>query len=290
MSATPPSTLSSKLAALTQRLGFSGRSARQVLERAALLQLPFQPLSLAQPSIWWLSGAPLQTLPELPRSALSGPVQDDKAAAHAVLIRLVEQHTQHLDSFDLRAIDGLAGGNANQPDCASFEDYLAGFAQRQVRIISYKDFVNAISQPLPRFLAGERIQLLQARWHGSRFFWNSEQHAEAFANAIVYARRRELEVTLPAELTSYRISPSGLKHLEQNYHMLAMPVQAWSHPPFMSLLLDTGMPYARLSLLRSPNSAEFLMLPKHNAEATALGEGLLLAGAADVSAFLHQFC
>ena len=68
--------------------------------------------------------------------------------------------------------------------------------------------------------------------------------------------------------------------------MLAMPVQAWSHEPFMSLLLDTGMPYARLTLTRS---AEFLMLPKQHAQATALGEGLRLAGAADVCEFLRQY-
>ena len=286
MSATPPSTLSSRLSALTQRRGLSGRSARQVLERAALLQLPFQPLASWSASIWWLSGAPLQNLPELPRSALSGPVQEDKAAAHAVLVKLVEQQQQKLESFDLRAIDGLMGCKGNQPDCASFEDYLATLDQRQVRIISYKDFVSAISQPLPRFLAGERIQLTQASWHGSRYFWNGEHSTEILANAIVYARRRELEVTLPAQITRYRISPGGLKQLDTHYHMLAMPVQAWSHEPFMSLLLDTGMPYARLTLTRS---AEFLMLPKQHAQATALGEGLRLAGAADVCEFLRQY-
>ncbi len=289
MSASPPPTLSSKLSALTQRLGLSGRSARLVLERAALLQLPFQPLSPWSASIWWLSGAPLQNLPQLPRSALSGPVQEDKAAAHAVLIKLVEQQRKNIESFDLRGIDGLMGSKGSQPDCASFEDYIAALDQRQVRIISYKDFVKAISQPLPRFLAGQRIELIQASWHGSRYFWNGEQSAEIFANAIVYARRRQLEVTLPAQVTHYRISPSGLEQLDANYHMLAMPVQAWSHEPFMSLLLDTGMPYARLSLIRSPSAAEFLMLPKQNAEATALGEGLRLAGAADVCEFLRQY-
>jgi hypothetical protein len=286
MSATPPSTLSSKLSALTQRLGLSGRSARLVLERAALLQLPFQPLAPWSASIWWLSGAPLQNLPELPRSALSGPVQEDKAAAHAVLVKLVEQQRQKIESFDLRAIDGLMGSKGNQPDCTSFEDYIAALGQRQVRIISYKDFVSAISKPLPRFLAGECIKLIQASWHGERFFWGGEHSAEIFANAIAYARRRELEVTLPAEVTRYRISPSGLKQLDANYHVLAMPVQAWSHEPFMSLLLDTGMPYARLTLM---GTAEFLMLPKQHAEATALGEGLRLAGAADVCEFLRQY-
>ena len=226
MSATPPSNMSSRLSALTQRLGLSGRSARQVLERAAALQLPFEAPAMPQSSIWWLSGSRLQSLPELPRSALSGPVQDDKAAAHAVLGNLVEAHKQAIDAFDLRKIDGLAGGKDQPPTCNSFEDYLAGLGQRQVRIISYKDFVRAISMALPNFLVGERISLLQARWYGERVFWDGEQHVEAFANAIAYARRRELEVNLPADLTTYRISPRGLRQLDDNYHMLAMPVQA----------------------------------------------------------------
>lgn len=288
MNATPPPTMSSRLAALTQRLGLGGRSARQLVERAAALRLPFEPLPAPQSSIWWGSGSRLQDLPELPRSALSGPVQDDKAAAHAVLVKLVERQQEEIARFDLRLIDGLAGGRDSDPTCASLEDYLAGLEQRQVRIISYKDFVKAISQPLPGFLGGKRIPLLQASWHGSRIFWNGEQHAEAFANAIVYARRREMEVSLPAELTRYRISPDGLKALVDNYHMLAMPVQAWSHPGFMGLLVDTGMPYARLSLAHSQSAHEFLMLPRHHADAVALGEGLLLAGAPDVSSYLSR--
>lgn len=288
MSSTPPSSMSSRLAALSQKLGFSGRSTRQILESAAGLQLPFEPLHSPPESIWWRSGSSLQDLPELPRSALSGPVQDDKAAAHAVLVRLVERDWQNIESFDLRRIDGLAGGRLNPPSCTSLEDYLAGLEQRQVRIISYKDFIKAISLPLPDFLRGQQINLMQASWHGSRIFWAGEQHTEAFANAIVYARRRELEVSLPAELTTYQISQRGLKTLDSNYHILAMPVQAWSHSGFMSLLVNTGMPYARLSMKGSTHPSEFLMLPKHSAEAVALGEGLVLAGAPDVSAFLHQ--
>ena len=287
MSTTPPN-MSTRLAFLTQKLGLGGRSARQVLERAAELKLPFEPLTTTPESIWWRTGARLQDLPELPRSALSGPVQDDKAAAHAVLVMLVEQHVQALDSFDLRKIDGLAGSRNNRPAFARLEDYLAGLEQRQVRIISYKDFVKAISLPLPNFLGAQPVELLQASWRGERIFWNGDQHLEAFASAIAYARRREMEVSLPAELTTYRISQRGLKKLDINYHMLAMPVQAWSHPGFMGLLVDSGIPYARLNLNNSPNAAELLMLPKHNAEAVALGEGLVLAGAPDVSAFLHQ--
>jgi hypothetical protein len=78
-----------------------------------------------------------------------------------------------------------------------------------------------------------------------------------------------------------------LAELRRRYHMLAMPVQAWSEPAFMSLLLDHGLPYARLSLLRYPNAPEFLLLPKDSPEANALGEGLRLAGAPDVIGHLE---
>jgi len=52
--------------------------------------------------------------------------------------------------------------------------------------------------------------------------------------------------------------------------------------------LDNGLPYARLSPLGGPGSPEFLLLPKHSAEATVLGEGLRLAGAPDVVGYLKQ--
>ena len=70
--------------------------------------------------------------------------------------------------------------------------------------------------------------------------------------------------------------------------MLAMPVQAWTDPAFMALLLDNGLPYARLSLLRTAGAAEFLLLPKADSAAMALGEGLRLAGAADGVSYLQQ--
>uniref|UniRef100_UPI0035678ACC DUF6685 family protein n=1 Tax=Pseudomonas sp. TaxID=306 RepID=UPI0035678ACC len=219
---------------------------------------------------------------ELPRGALSGPVQEDKAQAHAVLTRIVEVQQQQLESFDLRLIDGLSNCNPEQAHFASFEEYALSEDCRQVRIISYKDFVRTISQALPRFLAGECISLRQASWHGKRIFWGGEQHSEALACAVAYARRRQLEINLPAELSRYRLSSGGLNELQQRYHVLAMPGAAWSDPAFMSLLLDTGLPYARLSLLRNPGAPEFLLLPKHSAEASALGEGLRLAGAPDV--------
>src|SRR5690606_34406333 len=148
------------------------------------------------------------------------------------------------------------------------------------------DFIRAISMALPRFLAGEQIQLRQATWRGERLFWSGEHNIEAFACAVAYARRRGLEATLPAELTVYRLSVGGLAELQARYHVLAMPAVAWSDPTFMGLLLENGIPYARLSLLRGQGAPEFLLLPKQSPEATALGEGLRLAGAPDVVAYL----
>ncbi|WP_044875028.1 DUF6685 family protein [Pseudomonas sp. LFM046] len=285
MSPTQPPPLTARLAAIAQRFGI-GKASRRILERASQLRLPFQPLPLPQETIWWQAGPPLQRLVELRRGALSGPVQEDKAEAHAVLVGVVKRSEQRLDSFDLRQVDGLCGTDINAAPVPSFEDYLAGLQSRMVRIISYKDFVKAISQPLPRFLAGEPISLCRANWYGRRLFWSGEQHAEAFAASIAYARLRKLEATLPAEITDYHLDPAGLELLGERYHVLAMPVQAWNDPAFMGLLLDGGIPYSRLTFLRHTGAPEFILLPKKHADATALGEGLRLAGAADVVRYL----
>lgn len=282
----PPPPLTARLAAFAQRLGI-GKPPRRILERASQLQLPFQALPKPEATIWWQAGPPLHRLVELPRSALSGPVQDDKAEAHAVLVGVVKRSEQLLSSFDLRQIDGFCGNDQEAPPSPSFEDYLTGLHSRKVRIISYKDFIKAISLPLPRFLAGAPISLNRANWHGSRVFWSGDQHAEAFAAAIAYARLRALEATLPAEITDYRLDDSGLGLLDERYHVLAMPVQAWSDPAFMGLLLDGGIPYSRLTFLRHAGAPEFILLPKKHAEATALGEGLRLAGASDVVRYLR---
>ncbi|MGQ7818476.1 DUF6685 family protein [Metapseudomonas furukawaii] len=280
----PP--LSARLAAIAQRFGI-GKSPRRILERASQLHLPFQPLPCPQDSIWWQAGPPLERLVELPRGALSGPVQEDKAEAHEVLVGVVRRHEHSLERFDLRQVDGLCGNDLAPTPFPSFEEYLAGLPSRQVRIISYKDFIKAISLPLPRFLAGAAIGLSRASWRHKRVFWNGDQHPEAFAASIAYARLRELEATLPAELTDYHLDSDGLDRLHERFHALALPVQAWSDPAFMGLLLDSRIPYSRLTLLRHPGAPEFILLPKKHADATALGEGLRLAGAPDVVKYLQ---
>lgn len=287
MSLSDSSTLSGRLAALAQRMGLLGRGSRQIFARASALRLPFKALPAALESIAWHDGPQLQFLLNLPRGALSGPVQEDKADAHSALTQVVEAQTQQLQAFDLRLIDGFAC-SCPAPAYSSFEEYAASEYCKQIRIISYKDFVKTISQALPRFLASEPIELRQANWRGTRTFWSGEVQGEAFAGAIAYARRRELEVQLPANLVRYRLNEAGLDNLQNRYHVLAMPEAAWSDPSFMGLLLDNGIPYARLSLLKKAGTPEFLLLPKEHQEATALGEGLRLAGAPDVPSHLRQ--
>jgi len=280
----PPLSLTEHLAGLAQRLGLSRRGSPQLLAQAARLQLPFGPLPEVPDSIWWQDGPPLQRLAELPRGALSGPVQEDKAAAHAALSALVQVQQRRIAEFDLRWIDGIGGAAEPGARFARFEDYAASPACRSMRLISYRDFSRALAQALPNVNA--TLDLRQANWRGERYFWSGEQAAPAFACAVAYARRRGLTLQTQAQLSEYRLSRPGLDQLDASYHVLAMPAAAWSDARFMRLLL-TGMPYARLHLLRDSGGPEFILLPRQQAAADALGSGLRQAGAADVSAWLR---
>src|SRR5690606_22106527 len=104
---------------------------------------------------------------------------EDKAMAHGVLIRVVEQERHQLSSCDVRLVDGICGSDPAAEPFRRLEDYAATQQCRSVRIISYKDFIRAISMALPRFLAGEQIQLRQATWRGERLFWSGEHNIEA---------------------------------------------------------------------------------------------------------------
>lgn len=280
----PTGTISSRFTALAQRLGLIGRGPRQILERASGLKLPFSDIPKREYTISWEQGIPWHYLLDLPRSALSGPVQEDKAHARSMLLKVVKVDQQSLSGFDLRMVDGLANCPPKHALLKSFEELAGTDYCRQARIISYKDFVKTISLALPRFLAGETINLQQASWQGDRVFWADDTNGDAFASAIAYARRRELEVNLPAHMTSYRLSSEGVSELNQHYHTLAMPAAAWSDPGFMALLLE--VPYSRLAFSGRSGATEILLLPKQSPEATALGEGLLIAGAPNVAAYL----
>lgn len=165
------STFTGRLSALANRLrlGAARSDGRELRERAAALELPFQPLRRPEPSVWWQAGPPLHTLVDLPRGALSGPVQEDKAEAHAVLKRLVRVSHSTLESVDLKTIEGVCSREILvQAPCPRLEDLATAEVCRGVRIISYKDFVKALSLALPRFTNGDSIRLRQAAWHGER--------------------------------------------------------------------------------------------------------------------------
>jgi len=284
----PMPSVMSRLARFAQHLGLTGKTPRQALEYASQIRLPFAPLSEPAPSIFWHDGPCLQRVIDLPRDALSGPVQEDKAKAHVALTRLVRKEVSAYPSLDLRQIDGISGQSADGNNYPTFEAFAATPACRQLRVISYKDFVRTLGTALPGFEKQAPIELRQASWLGDRIYWAGEYHAEAFACAIAYARLRGLEVLLPCELTDYRLDSAGLQSLDDEYHAVAMPAQAWSDRDFMGLLLDAKVPYARLQLLRDANNSELLLLDKRASAANALGEGLKLAGAPDMVRYLRD--
>lgn len=287
-SSLPPSSLATRLTTLAGQWGLGRREARQLREHASHLRLPFQPLQPPSASIWWQLGPPLDRLVDLPRSALSGPVQEDKAAAHAVLARLVEIELDQLDALDLRQVDGLISAPGEQTAHLHLDDLANTPDCRSLRIISYKDFLKVIGLALPDLERGKPLALRQADWLGPRLFWAGELHSEAFASAVAYARLRGLQITLPAEVARYRLNGAALADLQARFHMVVMPVQSWSDPAFMGLLLNSRLPYSRLSLQRMATAPETLLLPRDNALSNALGEGLRLAGAPDLGEFLHS--
>jgi len=263
-------------------LGLGDYRLRKIYQRAALLRLPFTPPAPFRSSIWWPEEG-LTRLASLPRCALSGPVQEDKAAAYRALSDLVCKTDETIESLQLREIDGLTGV-ADEP-FNHLEDWVAGHPScRRFRILSYQDFERTISLALPHFLAGQTLNLLSADWFGRRLFWVGQQR-EALACAVVYARVRGLSVSLPAQITRYRLNQSGLGKLQEQYHALWMPPQVWTSSGFMHLLLENHIPYARLAKIH-PDYQEVLLLPRRRGRSDALGFGLRKAGAFDAANWL----
>lgn len=288
MSQSPPHrSMTSRLAALAQRLGLGGTDAHNVAQRSRTLALPFAPLGAPVSGIGWQSGAPLYRLIDLPRGALSGPVQEDKARIHAVLKRLVGSHREEQSSLDLRLLDGLCQRALQDSPLTTLEALAQSEGCRKVKIISYNDFTKALGLALPGFERKASLQLRRASWHGDRLFWDDDNHACEMASAVVYARRRGLEITLPATVQRFELRTTVLDELDGGFHMLAMPATAWNDPAFMGLLLDTGLPYARFGLFNT-ETPESLLLPRDHAQANAFGEGLRAVGAADVVDYLRR--
>lgn len=279
-----------RLSTIVRRLCWQRRVHPQIYIEAGKLRLPFKTLPHVVDPFIWEDGLYLHLLKELPLNALSGPVQEDKAQARTALVSFIDTDMTYVENFDLQQICGLVHKLSFKHSVKTFEELTATQQCRHIRIISYNDFLKTIQLSLPGFRHQQPLELRQACWLGDRYYWDGDLHPEALAHSIVYARRRGLKIRLPARITRYCINKSGLAALEKNYHTPIMPVEAWTDPVFMGLLVETHLPYARLVLKEAPGQPEILMLPKNNAQANELGLGLYQAGAQDLVNYLRAIC
>ena len=255
---------------------------------AERIKLTFSGLDRPQLSISWKSNLYFQHLYDLPRGALSGPVQEDKAEAHALLVKLVSKVIDTESVIDLRDIYGFSELLPGTERMQDLETFAASEQCRHIRIISYRDFEKIITQAIPHFLSDQPINLRQASWLGTNLFWADEKLSCEFACAVVYARRRGLDLPKRTYISRYSLNIDVLQAVQRNYHMLIMPEQAWSDREFMAILLNSGSPYARLALSKEPYPTEVLLLPKRKQLSDNLGKGLKLAGAHDACEILLQ--
>lgn len=258
-------------------------SAEQVVQR---VRLDFPTLALPQPSIHWKENFHLRQLIDLPSNALSGPVQKDKAEAHLFLKRLVTQEKLVIDNFDLRQLYGI---NHNLPQLhaySTFADLAAHETCRSIRIIGMRDFQRVADTALAAVNNQNAVQLYGTAWFDNQYFWSSEQHTCALVCAIVYAHRRELPFTCRAMISRATLNAQALMAIQENYHMLAVPPESWTDNAFMNYLVNHKVPYARLVLSEGLMPVEVILLPISNLLSDTFGQGLRLAGATDVCAFL----
>lgn len=255
---------------------------------AARVKLPFTNLQIPELSICWKNNLFLQHLYDLPRGALSGPVQEDKAQAHALFSKLINKVIDTECVIDLRDIYGFSESLPHLATTPDLESFAAHPECRHIRIISYRDFEKTITQAVPSFLSDQPLNLRQASWLGEQLFWADEQSACEFACAVVYARRRGLDLPKRTYISRYSLNTSVLHTIQKNYHMLIMPEQTWADAEFMAILLGSRSPYARLTLAKSPTAVEVLLLSKRNPLSDTLGRGLRRAGAYDACDTLMQ--
>lgn len=274
--------VSAKLTTFAQRLGLKSSVPAEFRQRVAELELSFPRFLAPTDSIWWQAAPSLHELYELPRGALSGPVQEDKAQAHQALCKLIYRQQWELDAVDLRSINGLISTQHNEPHFSSLDAYNAAQC-RHIRIIGIND-LNRVLQGLDE---GPWI-LNEASWRGIRLFWSNPAHNQAIASASAYARLRKLCIERSAVVNSYTLNSEGIAGLGQQFHVLCMPNHAWHHEAFMTLLVGQQLPYSRLSLQRGTQAGDCLILPKQHPHANTLGQGLLALGAEDFCEYLRR--
>ncbi|KUM34007.1 hypothetical protein [Pseudomonas sp. EpS/L25] len=268
----------------------ASRRIQRCLERLADA---FTPIPPPRESLWWDDGHPLQLLLGLPRAALSGPTQEIKSTAHALLSQLVVAETLQSSSFDLRALDGLCHRPQEQiPDDVVHLEELAALpaAREQVRIIGYRDFQAALYRTLPTLSAEHPLKLRQANWRGQRFFLDNDAATTlAFASIVAYARIRGIAVEVPVQVQQLRLEAAAIERLHEAFTLYALPNAVWNHPDFIQVLLGLKLDYARLPMAAPGQDLEWLLLPNAVASTRILAETLERLGAAEVISYLRGF-
>lgn len=249
------------------------------------LSLEFPQPTLPAPSIHWDHTVHLKQLANLPTNALAGPVQEDKAQAYRYLKQIVVAETQTLDSFDLREVYGLN----HQQDKLYLYDSWEAMAQsplcRQVRIISMRDYNRVLSAVISK---QRPALLLSTAWNPDNVYWHSDHNCHALIAALVYARRRELAINMPALHQRTHIRTAAVKELQKHYHTLCMPAEAWSDPAFMDYLVTYKLPYVRFRLAFGELPMQVILLPRSHPDSNMFGSGLYKAGAYELTDFLLQ--
>lgn len=266
----------------------ASRRIQRCLERLADA---FVPLPAPNHSLWWDDGHPLHLLLGLPRAALSGPTQEIKSRAHALLSQLVVADTLQVAALDLRALEGLCQRlNDVTLDGAIQLEELAALpaAREQVRIIGYRDFQAALYRTLPNLSVEQPLRLRQASWRGNRLFLENDPATTlAFASIVAYARIRGVAVEVPAQIQRLRLDPTAIERLQQAFALYALPNAVWNHPDFIQVLLGLKLDYARLPLPAPGQALEWLLLPSEVASTRVLAEILDRLGAAEVTGYLQ---
>lgn len=265
---------------------FKRKSSQQTFtaeEVSCKLQLEFPVTSLSRPSIHWKHTLNLHQLANLPTNALYGPVQQDKAEAYRFLSKIVSIEVQTLSSYDMRGLYGLDHEQTALLAHDSWEALAQAPECRRIRIISMRDYNRALSIAIGK---SQKVELLSTAWEPDKIYWADTQNSAELIAALVYARRRELSISLPARLSRIRAHADAIRELKNHYHTLGMPTAAWSDPVFMNYLVAHKIPYVRLPLSLGKLSTQTILLPRGRANANIFGHGLLQAGAQELSDFL----
>lgn len=257
-------------------------TANQVVRK---LCLEFPRPALPAPSIHWERTVHLKQLANLATNALAGPVQEDKAGAYRFLKKIVAIETQTLDTFDLRELYGLNHQLDELYQYGSWEAMAQSPLCRQIRIISMRDYNRVLSAAVANH---QPAQLFSTAWNPDYIYWDSTHNSSALIAALVYARRRELAINVPAQHHSLQIRTAAVNELQKHYHTLCMPNEAWNDPAFMDYLVGYKLPYVRFRLAFGEQPMQVIILPRNNPDSNMFGIGLCKAGAHELTEFLLQ--